>query len=179
MPRLSRFFFLAGLLAAALVLAGCGESAPETLAAPEPIASGDSCHVCGMTVAAHPGPKGEAFMSADARALKFCSTAELLTFLRQPENEAQLSHAYVHDMGATDWNSPADEAFIRAREAVYVLGHNRRGSMGHTLAPFADKNAAEAFIKDHGGKIVAFDDITLEQLANLGGGATPSHTTSR
>lgn len=168
MQRLPRYFIIAGLLAAALMLAGCGESTPEALADAEPIASGDACHVCGMTIADHPGPKAEAFMSADAQALKFCSTAELFTFLRQPENESQFSHAYVHDMGATDWENPADEAFIRAGDAVYVIGHDRRGSMGHTLAPFADKNAAEAFIEDHGGETIAFEEITLERLANLG-----------
>ena len=172
MQRLSRYFILAGLLAAALLLSGCGESTPEALADPEPIASGDSCHVCGMTITAHPGPKGEAFMGGDAQALKFCSTAELFTFLKQPENEAQFSHAYVHDMGNTQWGSPDDDAFIRAAEALYVIGHERRGSMGHTLAPFADKNAAEAFIEDHGGELIAFDEITLERLANLGGSET-------
>ncbi|WNK19539.1 nitrous oxide reductase accessory protein NosL [Halomonas piscis] len=168
MQRLSRYLVLAGLLAAALVLGGCGDSAPKPLAEADPIASGDSCHVCGMTITNHPGPKGEAFMGRNEAPLKFCSTAELFTFLRQPENEAQLSHAYVHDMGATGWESPDDDAFIRADEAVYVVGHDRRGSMGHTLAPFADNSAAEAFIEDHGGQIVAFDDITLERLANLG-----------
>lgn len=165
MQRLPRYLILAVLLATALVLAGCGDSAPETLADAEPIASGDSCHVCGMTIREHPGPKGEAFMGRDEAPLKFCSTAELFTFLLQPENESQLSHAYVHDASQTDWETPEDDAFIRANEAVYVIGHDRRGSMGHTLAPFADKNAAEAFVEDRGGEVVAFDDITLERLA--------------
>lgn len=165
MKRLLSCSAVAWLLAATLLLGGCGNPAPEVLAKAEPIASGDSCHVCGMTITAHPGPKGEAFMGSDAQALKFCSTAELFTFLKQPENEAQLSHAYVHDMGNTQWGSPDDDAFIRAAEALYVIGHERRGSMGHTLAPFADKNAAEAFIEDHGGELIAFDEITLERLA--------------
>ncbi|GAB2719630.1 nitrous oxide reductase accessory protein NosL [Halomonas garicola] len=163
--RLLAYSALAWLLAAMLLLAGCEEPTPKALADAEPIASGDSCHVCGMTIREHPGPKGEAFMGRDEAPLKFCSTAELFTFLRQPENESQLSHAYVHDVGRTDWETPEDDAFIRADEAVYVIGHDRRGSMGHTLAPFADKNAAEAFVKDRGGKVVAFDDITLERLA--------------
>lgn len=172
MPRLPRYFILAGLLAASLMLSGCGDSTPKALAAPAPITSGDSCHVCSMTITAHPGPKGEAFLGNDAAPLKFCSTAELFTFLKQPENAAQLSHAYVHDMKETSWDSPSDDAFIRAADAVYVIDHDRRGSMGHTLAPFADKNAAEAFIEDHGGEIVAFEEITLERLAHLGGSAT-------
>lgn len=168
MPRLPRYFILAGLLAASLMLSGCRDSTPKALAAPAPITSGDSCHVCGMTITAHPGPKGEAFLGNDAAPLKFCSTAELFTFLKQPENAAQLSHAYVHDMKETSWDSPSDDAFIRAADAVYVIDHDRRGSMGHTLAPFADKNAADAFIEDHGGHVIGYDAIDLELLAELG-----------
>lgn len=42
LQRLTRYFILAGLLAAALMLTGCGESTPEALADAEPIASGDA-----------------------------------------------------------------------------------------------------------------------------------------
>lgn len=47
-----------------ILLAGCGDSEPETLAAAQPITDGDSCHVCGMLITEHPGPKGEAFVRA-------------------------------------------------------------------------------------------------------------------
>ncbi len=53
-------------LLAGLLLTGCGESEPETLAPPVPIMSGDSCHVCGMLISGHPGPKGEVFMDKQA-----------------------------------------------------------------------------------------------------------------
>lgn len=165
MHRMPGYLAVACLLAVILLLNGCEDSSQATLAPAEPIAPGDICHVCGMTIDAQPGPKGEAFMGRDARTLKFCSTAELLTFLRQPENKARFSHAYVHDMSNTGWDNPDDDAFIRAADAIYVIGHDRRGNMGHTLAPFADKNAAEAFVADHGGELIAFDDITLERLA--------------
>ncbi|WP_111414465.1 nitrous oxide reductase accessory protein NosL [Billgrantia lactosivorans] len=154
----------------ALLLAGCGESEPEALAAAEPIESGDSCHVCGMLIDEHPGPKGEAFLDKSTSALKFCSTTELFAFLRQPENEARLSHAYVHDVAAAPWPTPDDKAFVLASEAWYVAGHDQRGSMGHTLASFKQRHHAEAFAETHGGELYAFDDIDLELLARLSRG---------
>ncbi|QOR37169.1 nitrous oxide reductase accessory protein NosL [Billgrantia diversa] len=166
---MSRFLLLP-LLLLSLLLAGCGESEPVALAAAEPIESGDSCHVCGMLISEHPGPKGEAFLDKQGSALKFCSTAELFTFLRQPENETRLSHAYVHDVAAAPWATPDDEAFVLASEAWYVAGHDQRGSMGHTLASFKQQSDAETFRAEHGGELYAYADIDLELLARLSRG---------
>lgn len=157
-------------LIASLLLAGCGESEPEALASPVPIESGDSCHVCGMLIEQFPGPKGEAFLDRQGEALKFCSTLDLFTFLKQPENETRLSHAYVHDIGVTTWGEPSHEAFIRAEEAWYVVGHGQPGAMGHTLASFAERTDAEAFRETHGGELLAYADIDLDLLGRLGRG---------
>ncbi len=158
------------LLMSALLLAACGESEPEALAAAQTIEAGDSCHVCGMLISEHPGPKGEAFMEAQGEALKFCSTMDLFAFLKQPENEAQVSHAYVHDVAAAPWATPDDKAFVLASEATYVVGHDQRGAMGHTLASFADEADAEAFREEHGGELVTFAEIDLDLLGRLGRG---------
>ncbi|MDZ7851610.1 MAG: nitrous oxide reductase accessory protein NosL [Halomonas sp.] len=166
---MTRLALLIALLAS-LLLTGCSESEPETLAAAVPIEDGDSCHVCGMLINEHPGPKGEAFLGSQGEALKFCSTLDLFTFLKQPENETRLSHAYVHDVAAAPWATPDDEAFVRASEAVYVVGHDRRGSMGHTLASFAEQADAETFREAHGGELVSFDEIDLDLLGRLGRG---------
>ncbi|KAA0010285.1 nitrous oxide reductase accessory protein NosL [Billgrantia pellis] len=165
-----RFLLLLPLLLSTLLIAGCNEPEPVALAAAEPIESGDSCHVCGMLIDEHPGPKGQAFMDKQGSALKFCSTAELFAFLRQPENETRLSHAYVHDVAAAPWPTPDDDAFILASEAWYVAGHDQRGSMGHTLASFKERRHAEAFAETHGGELYTFDDIDLELLARLSRG---------
>ena len=158
------------LLMSVLLLAVCGESEPEALAAAQPIEAGDSCHVCGMLITEHPGPKGEAFMEKQSEPLKFCSTMDLFAFLKQPENEAQVSHAYVHDVAAAPWATPDDEAFVLASEAIYVVGHDQRGAMGHTLASFADEADAEAFREEHGGDLLRFAEIDLDLLGRLGRG---------
>lgn len=154
-----------------LVLTGCSEEpGSSTLAAPQPITDSDACHVCGMTITSFPGPKGQTFMKGDSQALKFCSTLELFVFLKQPENETQVSHSYVHNLAETSWEEPADNAYIRAVDAWYVVGHDQLGAMGHTLAPFAGQDQAKAFSDEHGGKIIRFEDIDLELLGKLGRG---------
>ncbi len=84
------------------------------------------------------------FMERHSDAHKFCSTLEMFVFLQQPENQAQLRHAYVHDVGVTPWEAPKDDAFIPAADAWYVVGHDQRGSMGHTLAPFSSHERASS-----------------------------------
>jgi copper chaperone NosL len=73
-------------------------------------------------------------------------------------------------MGATDWGKPADTGFVDARKAWYVIDHPMTGAMGPTLASFKQQNAAQAFIEKHGGKLLRFEDISLEVLAKLGKG---------
>lgn len=169
-----RFFSLPLIVLAMMlgfVLTGCSEEPEQTaLAAPQPITDGDACHVCGMTIVNFPGPKGQAFMQGNPEALKFCSTMDLFAFLKQPENETQLSHAYVHDIGKTPWEAPADDAYVRAVDAWYVVGHDQPGAMGHTLASFAEQDQAEGFRDKHGGEVIGFEDIDLELLGKLGRG---------
>ncbi|AMD00741.1 MULTISPECIES: nitrous oxide reductase accessory protein NosL [Halomonas] len=153
--------------AAILLLAGCGNDDERPLAPAQPITDGDSCHVCGMLINDLPGPKGQVYLNRDEAVRKFCSTTDMFAFLLQPENETQLSHAWVHDVAVTPWGSPADDAFILASEAWYVAGHTQRGAMGHTLASFKERHHADAFRDTHGGEVLAFSDIDLELLTEL------------
>ncbi len=153
----------------ALSLGGCGKS--ETSAKPQlPVAidSGDECHVCGMTISHFPGPKGEAYVRGATKPFKFCSTRDLFSWLLQPENKVAATKIYVHDMGSTAWKHPADNAFIDARKAWYVVDQPMKGAMGPTLASFAGKDQAEAFIQAHGGRLLRYQDISLALLAELG-----------
>ncbi len=164
------------LLAACLLtalLAGCGKSEQSAVseAKPVPIEAGDECHVCGMLIGKFPGPKGEVYVRGSDKVLKYCSTRDLFSELLQPEMKATAQKIYVHDMGATDWEHPSDAAFTDARSAWYVAGHDLRGAMGPTLASFAKREDAQRFIAEHGGRLLHFDDISLEMLASLSAGA--------
>src|SRR5690554_4401446 len=161
-------------VAFAVFLAGCSGSEDETTTArPDPVhfESGDECHVCGMAITRFPGPKGEAISGREQQVRKFCSTRDMFSWLLQPENVNRDHTLYVHDMAETEWDKPDDTALIDAREAFYVVGSERTGSMGPTLASFAGKSAAEAFAAEFGGEVVAFEEMTMDHLSSGDGAA--------
>ena len=150
----------------AITLVGCSGGEQETLAKPEPVhfESGDECHVCGMVITNFPGPKGQAFTEREQNVRKFCSTKDMFAWFLQPENEKRDHTLYVHNMAQTDWEHPDDTHLIDARKAVYVVGSDRNGAMGPTLASFETETEATDFAAEHGGQVVAFADITLSHL---------------
>ena len=167
---LTRRVFVQGMIQLPLLglLGGCGHSDDHkpSLLKPVAIHSGDECAVCGMLIERFAGPKGEA-IRAGHPALKFCSTRELVGWWLQPENQHQPFSLYVHDMGHTNWDHPADSAFTDARKAWYVMGSDRTGAMGPTLGSFAQKTDANGFATAHGGKVMAFNDLNLNVMESL------------
>lgn len=161
--------FLLGLTSLPWVLSvGC--DAPQDSAkglVPVPIADGDECHLCGMIINNFPGPKGEAYVLGGSEPLKFCSTRDLFAFLTQPEARANVRAAFVHDIAATPWDRPAFEAFVAASGAWYVAEQPLRGAMGPTLASFAERAAAKRFIEEYGGRLLAYDDVTVDLISRL------------
>ncbi|MCG7198632.1 nitrous oxide reductase accessory protein NosL [Marinobacter pelagius] len=164
MKRTTLNWLLAAL--AAVTLTACSGNEEQTTAKPDPVhfESGDECHVCGMVIANFPGPKGQAITEKEQQVRKFCSTRDMFAWMLQPENVNRDHTLYVHDMAQTEWQSPDDTALIDAREAFFVVGSDRIGAMGPTLASFASEDAAQGFVMEHGGEILAYSDITLEHL---------------
>lgn len=128
------------------------------------IEQADECHLCGMIISNFPGPKGENYSKSSDTVNKFCSTRDLFSFVLQPENKRQVKEIYVHDMSKTPWQHPEDGYFIDAREAWFVIGSEKKGAMGETLASFSKKTDAEVFINEFGGELYSFDDITIDVL---------------
>ena len=151
-----------------LLVTACSDDRQADVAnMPVAIHDGDECHVCGMLITNFPGPKGEAYMAGQKQVLKFCSTRDLFAHLLQPEVIPNVREIYVHDMGATDWDHPADNVLIDARKAWYVVDQPLKGAMGPTLASFKDKDAAENFAKKHNGRVLGFEEVTLEVISTL------------
>ncbi|MFQ6370660.1 nitrous oxide reductase accessory protein NosL [Shewanella sp. YIC-542] len=150
------------LLASALLL-GCSPAESQNNNMPEAVQVHDRCHLCGMVIHKHPGPKGELLMS-DGMVPKFCATRDMFSFALQPENQRRIKAMYVHDAGRTDWEHPEDSAFMDATKAWYVYGSRRKGAMGPSLAPFSSREAAEAFAASWGGRVLAYEDVTLSLL---------------
>jgi nitrous oxide reductase accessory protein NosL len=57
---------------------------------------------------------------------------------------------------------------IDARQALYVVGSDVLGPMGHELVPLATRTDANDFMKDHKGKrLLSFDQVTKEIAEKL------------
>ena len=166
MKRLSRRGLL---LAVTLVLAACGDTAPPAgKQASEPDAS-TSCALDGMLLADFPGPKAQMRYAGQDAPDFFCDTVEMFHLYLNPEQVRTVEGLYVQDMGAADWESPAGH-WIDARQAFYVGGSSRQGSMGPTIASVAREGYAQSFAAQYGGKVYPFAGITAD-MAVLDGGA--------
>ena len=76
---------------------------------------------------------------------------------------------YVQDMGKADWEHPQGH-WIDAKTAFYIMGSKRKGSMGPTIASFAQEADATKFAAEQGGKLLRFGEIKPD-MVDLSGGA--------
>ena len=99
----------------------------------------------------------------------FCDTVELFNTLLAGEQVRAIKAVYVQDMGQAQWEQPVGH-WIDAKTAIYVLGSKRHGSMGPTIASFAQEADAVKFAAEYGGKVLHFADIKAD-MVDLSGGA--------
>lgn len=170
-----RAFVFGVAAAAAAGLGGCGDrsgAGGQGRPGPAEIAAGTSCDLDGMLLADYPGPKAQIhYADAAGRAapLFLCDTVELYSLLLKPEQVRKVAVAYVQDMARADWQQPRGH-WIDATTAFYVKGSRRHGSMGPTLASFAQEADARAFAAEHGGQVLRHGEITTA-MVDLSGGA--------
>ncbi|MEH6473709.1 MAG: nitrous oxide reductase accessory protein NosL [Halopseudomonas sp.] len=168
-PAFKNAGLMLGLLAT-LLISGCNEDTPETLAAQQVVAleSGDECHLCGMIITSFAGPKGQLYERGQSQNMRFCSTRDMFAYLLDPEHKHNIQSAFVHDMAVTPWDHPDEQTYIDARQAWYVVGSNRKGAMGPTLASFSSEDAAKVFAKTYQGQLYRFDDLNLALISSMG-----------
>ncbi len=133
------------------------------------IEASDECHLCGMLISNFGGPKGELFRNGvtdeqSNTVHKFCSTRDMFSFYLDPENNRNVTSMFVHDMSKAPWGQPNDEYFIDAKTAWYVVGSNKTGAMGKTLASFSKQSDAQAFAEDFNGEVITFSQVDLAAL---------------
>lgn len=162
------------LLAAALALAACGDGGSPTASAPADFTASTACVLDGMLLAEHPGPKAQIHYEGAAAPEFFCDTVEMFNVYLQPEQVRAVRALYVQDMGKAEWDAPRGQ-WIDAHGAFYVVGSKRRGSMGPTIASFADREAATRFAAEYGGQVVAFDEVKPETVVLDGGALHDQH----
>ena len=158
--------FKPALIAATFaLLAACSkQEAPLQLVEPT---RDTVCSLDGMTLVDYPGPKGQIHY-AGGEVNFFCDSTELVSTYLKPEQKKRIRAAYVQDMGKTAWDKPSGN-WIDATKALYVQGSKKHGSMGPTLATFANQADADKFVAEQGGKVFKFSELTPEMVRLDGG----------
>ena len=125
----------------------------------EPGDNQDRCPVCEMYPARYPRHKNQ-LHARDNTVYHFCSTQCLFTFLAD-------SYAYAGRpvepflLWVVDYET---RAWVSARTAYYVVGAGEAGPMGREAFAFDRKSAAEAFSRQHSGKVLPFNAITPDRI---------------
>lgn len=133
------------------------------------IKQGEKCRVCGMFVAKYQ-PWIAQLHYASADVAMFDGVKDMMAYYFEPEKYGAtsgdtVSAIYVKDYYTQEW--------LDGKEAVYVVGSDVMGPMGHEFIPLSSTSAAEDFMKDHKGKhILSFQEITREQVSSMRGGST-------
>lgn len=167
-PR-RRFFGLTLALSAALLASCADQTSAQKTYEPVEITTGTSCDLDGMLLADYPGPKAQIHYADQERPMFFCDTVELFNTLLAAEQVRAVRAIYVQDMGKANWDEPKGH-WVDAKTATFVIGSKREGSMGPTIASFAQTADAEKFVAEYGGKALKFADVTLD-MVDLRGGA--------
>lgn len=123
------------------------------------------CTVCGMFVAKYPNWLAQIHYDDLKQTKFFDGVKDMMVFYFNPEQYGGTSRDTIREMFVKDYYSLN---WLTAQEALYVIGSDTYGPMGHELIPFATREAAESFSKDHHGKkILTFDAITPELIESL------------
>ena len=133
------------------------------------------CPVCGMFPARAPEWAAQAiFEQGDAHF--FDSPLSLFMYLQDapryhPGRAAPaIAAQYVSDSGA------GPGAWLDARSAWYVHGSNARGPMrAGNLPAFATQEAAQAFARRRGGRVLGYAEVDRDLIASLAVGSHGSH----
>ena len=147
---------------AAILLAGCNQDAANSVVPPPVALNSDAMGVfCGMSLLEHPGPKGQIITAGRIDPFRFTSVRDTVAFTLMPDQPRDIRAIYVSDMArATSWEDPGPTNWVDARKAFFVIESRRQGGMGAAEAvPFGNREAADAFASDNGGRVVTFTQI--------------------
>ena len=136
-----------------------GKNAP----APIPVTKDEKCPVCGMFVAKYPQWVAR-ITTKEGASLAFDGAKDFFKFVFEPAKWTKGATTF-DKLLVTDYYSLGG---IDARSALFVIGSDVLGPMGHELIPFASRKDAERFLADHHGeKILAFGEVTKEIVYGL------------
>lgn len=160
-----------------LGLVACNPEPDASIPNPRELTREAIGHYCNMIVVDHAGPKAQIFLRSRKDPVWFSSVRDAFAFHFMPGEPKDIAVVYVNDMGrAASWTSPGPGTWIKARDAHFVIGSERRGGMGQPEpVPFSSADAAATFAKTHGGRVVAFGDVPKDYVMKADMHAPHSH----
>ncbi|MFC1602507.1 nitrous oxide reductase accessory protein NosL [Pseudomonadota bacterium] len=151
------------LLIALSLTSGCSEnSSDKTSYTPQDLTRDEVCMIDGMILLDHPGPKGQVIYK-NGEPHFFCDTKGLISTLYDQNYNTKIKQAFVQDFGKRKWSSYSDN-WIDVKQAFFVMGSSQFGAMGPTLATFSTRSDADAFAKEFGGSVLAFNELSEEKF---------------
>ncbi len=125
----------------------------------------DACPVCGMFPARYPDWIATVLYK-DGHAHHFDGAKDMFKYLLDlPKYAREHTREDIAAIGVTDYYATGR---IDARRALFVIGSDVLGPMGHDLIPHPDDFDAKEFMKDHHGKrLMTFDEISMSMLLGL------------
>jgi len=151
------------LLIVLTLSSGCSEDNSTNISSiPTDLTREEVCMLDGMILVDHPGPKGQVIFK-DGTHHFFCDTKGLIATLYDPNYKTKIKQAFVQDFGNRKWGS-YNENWIDVKQAFLVIDSSQFGAMGPTLATFGTRADAEAFIKEFGGSLLSFNELTEDKF---------------
>lgn len=152
-------------ITALLVLGALPVAAAATDTPPPPPGAKDRCPVCGMMVSYHKAWVA-AIVFTGGKRVYFDGPKDLFRYYFDlAKFEKNLTVRDIASIWVTEYYAAK---LVDARSALFVIGSDVLGPMGHELVPVAGNKEADSFRKDHHGKkIIAFADITQAVVAEI------------
>lgn len=130
------------------------------------------CSVCGMFVAKYDNWLAQIRL-ADGAVMYFDGVKDLLVFYFDPGGYSKAVPNDIREIWVRDYYSLQ---WLDGRTAFYVTGSDVYGPMGKEFIPFATREAADSFLRDHKGeKILGFSEITNDQVQSMRAGMKMRH----
>ena len=159
-------FAVMAILPALTFLSGCNFEQANALPDPEELTEEATGHYCQMIIANHAGPKAQIFVSGQEKPFWFPSVRDAFAFIMLPGEAKNVRAFYVNDMGvAQNWDHPETDTWTDALKAVFVIDSLKKGGMNlNEVVPFSTREAAQEFTLAHKGRVVTFDEVSVEYV---------------
>lgn len=112
----------------------------------------DQCEHCRMTLTDE--KYGALIFTKKGKSIKFDATECMLDYLQENKVEEKEVDEYL----VVNLTSPGE--LIKAESAQYLVSSNLPSPMGENISAFAFKLDAENYLKQYGGEIVGWDELS-------------------